>query len=55
VYLLWQAYAVHPGTYDLFVFPEGMTEALPVGENIAIKKRGAPNVRCRDLREEKVE
>lgn len=37
-YSLWQPYAVPPGTYDLAVFPEGMTEALPVGEGITIKK-----------------
>lgn len=40
-YSLWQPYALPPGTYDLAVFPEGMTEALPVGEGITIKKENS--------------
>ncbi|MDZ7696919.1 MAG: VWA domain-containing protein [Deltaproteobacteria bacterium] len=36
-YPLWDPYAVPPGTYDLMVFPEGMTEPLPVGEGLTIK------------------
>lgn len=35
---LWYPYAVPPGTYDLMVFPEGMTEPLPAGEGLTINK-----------------
>lgn len=34
---LWYPYAVPPGTYDLVVYPEGMTEPLPVAEGLSIK------------------
>ncbi|MDY6951434.1 MAG: hypothetical protein SWE60_07980 [Thermodesulfobacteriota bacterium] len=37
-YPLWGPYAVPPGTYDLFLFLEGMTEPLPVGEGLSISK-----------------
>ena len=37
-YPLWEPYAVPSGTYNLVVFPEGMTEPLPVGERITINK-----------------
>ncbi|MDY6971974.1 MAG: VWA domain-containing protein [Thermodesulfobacteriota bacterium] len=35
-YPLWQRYAVPPGTYDLLLTLEGMTEPLPAGEGITI-------------------
>ena len=35
---LWQTYAVSPGTYNLSGYLEGMTEPLPLGENIEISK-----------------
>ena len=37
-YPLWKAFAVPPGTYDLYVLQKGMTEPLPVGEGIAVGK-----------------
>ena len=37
-YPLWKAFAVPPGTYDLYVLQKGMTEPLPVGEGIAVEK-----------------
>ena len=37
-YPLWKNYAVLPGTYDLYVYIEGMDEPLPVGEEITISK-----------------
>jgi len=33
---LWRPFVVPPGTYDLHVLVDGMDEALPVGEGIAI-------------------
>jgi len=37
-YPLWGNYAVPPGTYDLYVYIEGMEEPLPAGEGITISK-----------------
>lgn len=37
-YPLWKPYAVPPGTYDLFLYMEGMDEPLPAGESIGINK-----------------
>ncbi|MCB2228908.1 MAG: VWA domain-containing protein [Desulfarculaceae bacterium] len=35
---LWKAFAVPPGTYDLYVLQKGMTEPLPVGEGIKVSQ-----------------
>jgi hypothetical protein len=35
-YPLWKAFAIPPGTYDLYVIQKGMTEPLPVGEGIEV-------------------
>ncbi|MBU4384396.1 MAG: VWA domain-containing protein [Proteobacteria bacterium] len=35
---LWKAFAVPPGSYDLYVLQKGMTEPLPVGEGIKVEK-----------------
>ncbi|MCF8103557.1 MAG: VWA domain-containing protein [Desulfarculaceae bacterium] len=34
---LWKAFAVPPGSYDLYILQKGMTEPLPVGEGLQIK------------------
>ena len=37
-YPLWKPYAVPPGTYDLMIYLEGMTEPLAAGKNLSIAK-----------------
>ncbi len=35
---LWRRFIIPPGTYDLYLHIDGMSEPLPVGEGIVIKK-----------------
>lgn len=35
---LWKDFPVPPGSYDMYVLQKGMTEPLPVGEGIEVKK-----------------
>ncbi len=37
-YPLWKSFAVLPGTYNLYVLQKGMSEPLPVGEGIEVKR-----------------
>ncbi len=35
---LWKAFPLMPGSYDIYVMQEGMTEPLPVGEGVKVEK-----------------
>ncbi len=37
-YPLWMPYAVRPGSYDLYIYLEGMDEPLPAGKGVSIAK-----------------